>query len=154
MMAGVSDGELTTAHPGDAPQQSSADDVRLIDGQTAARHGWSSRAVIGQVVAAIVLIIAIAVKDPSTTSIGYGVSVGAISAFFALLSLVVHPSSKNGVLLFTAPGVGEVTVGKLLSGFLSIWWGVGSYVLTFLGPFVTTDNGYFAYVRRPTLRTC
>jgi len=145
MMAGVSDGELTTAHPGDAPQQSSADDVRLIDGQTAAHHGWSSRAVIGQVVAAIVLIIAVAVKDPATTSNwGFGVSVGAISAFSALLSLVVLPSSKSEWLLFTAPGVGEVTAGRLLSGFLSIWWGVGMGVLTFQGPFVTTDNGYFA----------
>lgn len=104
---------------------------------------------LGQFTSGVVLIIAVAVLDAaSTTNWGYGISVGAVGAGFALVSLGVL-SHGCGVaspeqILCAVPVLGDVSVSGALALLLCIWWNAGTYVLTFQGPFLDTGNGYFA----------
>jgi len=105
----------------------------------------------GQMVAAIILIIQSMFTDSNTTANwGYGLSVGIVSATFAVFGAIVMGGPLGGKVLFTAPFLAKPTsLNDLLSVFLFIWWGVGAGILTIDGPYKDTGpdshaNGYFA----------
>lgn len=69
-----------------------------------------------------------------TKQYGYAVSVGCISLILNLACLVLYRFK---------PGTIDAYIGYY-SIFMTLWWGVGTIVLTFDAPFTTTGNGYFA----------
>ena len=101
--------------------------------------------VISQIVAAVVLIIATAIRDEDTDNWAYALAVGSVALIIALASLMILPlPSITDRVVYVAPRLGEITVTSMLAIFLLPWWGVGMGILTFYGPFVSTTNGYFA----------
>jgi hypothetical protein len=100
----------------------------------------------GQFFAAMVVLIAICVQDGDfTKNYEYGISVGAIGMFFSLVGLFLimdEPIYKKN--LFNAPYLGEITLGRLIDIFNFVWFFLAAFILTFNGPFRTTENGYFA----------
>ena len=101
---------------------------------------------IGQFIAAIVLVIAICVDhQPSTTqNYAYTVVVASVAALLALVGFALVHFSRSEQILFAAPLLGDLSAKALLCLFLTIWWAVGMYVITFIAPFTSTGNGYFA----------
>ena len=100
---------------------------------------------VGQFIAAIVLLMASLTLDASTThNWAYSVVVAAVAMLFALAGLCLLAASAADKLVFTAPVLGDMNAGALVAVLMMAWWGVGVYVLTFLGPFLSTTNGYFS----------
>lgn len=99
-----------------------------------------------QLVASVVLLIAITVQLNSTTTPNWAYTVAAatVSLFFSLVGIVLikmrEPFDKK---LFAMSGT-DVTVGNCLSAFLFVWWAVAAGIITFQNPFKATGNGYFA----------
>ena len=116
--------------------------------QTFADSGQYVACLISQVAAAVILIIATALRDEDTDNWAYALAVGSVALIMALAGLLILPFPIAARVLYVAPKLGEITVTSMLSIFLLPWWGVGMGVLTFYGPFVATTNGYFAV--RPT----
>ncbi|KAL1522990.1 hypothetical protein AB1Y20_017953 [Prymnesium parvum] len=109
-----------------------------------ALSGERAACLLGQLGAAVILIIAITVLPSDTTHWEYTIAVGTVAAFFALVGLVVQQIALAERVLFTAPVMGDVNVCGLLAVFLVVWWGIGTWVITIQGPFIATGNGYFA----------
>eukprot|EP00457_Paulinella_chromatophora_P005585 gb/GEZN01005602.1/.p1 GENE.gb/GEZN01005602.1/~~gb/GEZN01005602.1/.p1 ORF type:complete len:339 (+),score=56.47 gb/GEZN01005602.1/:60-1076(+) len=65
---------------------------------------------------------------------GYALAVGIFSVTVTGISILFAK--------FGSPLDKEKT--KYVASFLVIWWTLGAFILTFLGPFETTGNGYFA----------
>lgn len=101
---------------------------------------------IGQVVVAIVLLIACIVSAKGMSNRGYGLAVSIVVMVFGLvgLRLALQPSLHDKSLGINIPMIGELTYGSLTAQFLFIWWFIGASILTFTGPFEVTSNGYFA----------
>lgn len=122
----------------------SGENLSALGGGEKATVSTRATSYTGQLVASVVLIIAIGVEDKSTQYWGYTIAVGAVSAAIALTELLLLAFQKSDKILFVAPVLGDMTESGVLALFLLVWWGVGTYVITFIAPFTTTSNGYFA----------
>ena len=139
MITGASAAPLMERDWGDSGENLSA-----LGGGEKATVSTRATSYTGQLVASVVLIIAIGVEDKSTQYWGYTIAVGAVSAAIALTELLLLAFQKSDKILFVAPVLGDMTESGVLALFLLVWWGVGTYVITFIAPFTTTSNGYFA----------
>jgi hypothetical protein len=100
---------------------------------------------IGQVIAAIVLLIAVATKAGDIVNQGYGIAAAVIAMIFGLGGMYISPLPDfSSSPLGTFPFLGNLTYGGALAKFLFVWWFVAAAILTFSGPFLITSNGYFA----------
>ena len=99
---------------------------------------------IGQVLAGIVLLIAITTIKGSDKNWAYGISASVIAIFFALVGLWLMRSTMGETPLGTYPYIGELTYVGALAQFNFIWWFIAAGIMTFSGPFLVTSNGYFA----------
>ena len=70
--------------------------------------------------------------------------VASVAALLALVGFALVHFSRSEQILFAAPLLGDLSAKALLCLFLTIWWAVGMYVITFIAPFTSTGNGYFA----------
>jgi len=106
----------------------------------------------GQLVAAVVLILAVSALPPQTTTCwGYALAVGIVSAAVSLVAALLLENLAGRVPLLPLPpsvaaasGAAALTLNGLLATFLFLWWGVGTGILTIHGPFLSTGNGYFS----------
>jgi hypothetical protein len=89
----------------------------------------SAREVLGIIFSAS--IIELASSDTGAKNGVYAICVGAISATFCGVALLLD--------FFKSPMSSENT--KKLAWFLFLWWSAGAFVLTFSGPFTDTNNG-------------
>jgi hypothetical protein len=89
----------------------------------------------GEVVAAVVVIIAVASKPdeiPGATHNrywDYALAVGIVACVFACARALLHVNGAGGQVLMTT-GLGPLTLSRLLGIFLFVWWAVGTGVLT------------------------
>jgi len=77
----------------------------------------------------------------------YGVVLSTISFVFTLLFLALAKFRPEALARFSLPlprNMGLLSAQQVFYGFLFIWWGPGTGVLTFHGPYRTTGNPYFA----------
>ena len=130
-------------HSSDA-NEAPRDRLGLHGQRSKALLGDQASCLIGQLIAAVVLVIAIGVLDSSTVHFAYTIAVGAVATGGALLGLWLGASSHGEKALFAAPVVGQLSANGCVAAFLATWWGIGTYIITFEGPFVSTCNGYFA----------
>ena len=99
---------------------------------------------LGQIAAAIVLLIAILAEGNSKNK-GWGIAGSVIALVFAAAALYMVPKEAlSEHPLGTFPYFGSCTYGSGLARFLFIWWFIIAGILTFSGPFLVTSNGYFA----------
>lgn len=68
------------------------------------------------------------------TNKAYGISVAVVSMVFAITAIVLSNTMVDAWDKF----------GIYVAYFMMLWNGVGVLILTFMGPFVYTTNGYFA----------
>ena len=75
----------------------------------------------------------------------YAFSVGVVSLVCALVLSALHRWRAADLrrTLLTDARAGPISVLQLIGVFLVVWWIPGAGVLTFVGPFVVTSNGYF-----------
>lgn len=101
-----------------------------------------------QLIASIVLCIAVGQLPTQVQNWEYTVAVGVVAAAFSFIGLLIFNLKRDvyDKILFTAPIFQEVTVGLLLAIFLFIWWAIGTGIITFQAPFngAGNFNGYFS----------
>jgi len=76
----------------------------------------------------------------------YALSVGLVSFATCVAALLVYkfaPATLTKALCRIGK-LGTMRPQHLLAFFLSAWWSAGAFLLTFWGPFLSTQNGYFA----------
>ena len=76
----------------------------------------------------------------------YALAVGLVSFAACVAALLVFKFSPA---FLTKPicrigRLGTMRPQHLVAFFLAAWWSAGAFLLTFWGPFVSTENGYFA----------
>jgi len=77
----------------------------------------------------------------------YGVTVAAVSFALTAVFMVLAKFRPAVLARFSLPlpkNLGLLSAQQVFYGFLLLWWGPGTGVLTFHGPYRTTGNPYFA----------
>jgi len=85
--------------------------------------------------------------SPDTDNTNYGVAVATVSLALTLLFMVLAKFRPEMLARFSLPlpkNLGMLSAQQVFYGFLLLWWGAGTGVLTFHGPYRTTGNPYFA----------
>jgi len=85
--------------------------------------------------------------SPDTDNTNYGVAVAAVSLALTLVFMVLAKFRPEVLARFSLPlpkNLGMLSAQQVFYGFLLLWWGAGTGVLTFHGPYRTTGNPYFA----------
>ena len=85
--------------------------------------------------------------SPDTDNTNYGVAVAAVSLALTLAFMLLAKFRPAVLARFSLPlpkNLGMLSAQQVFYGFLLLWWGPGTGVLTFHGPYRTTGNPYFA----------
>jgi len=123
---------------GESPTQSSDDGKFTLKlGGKEVSLGEDQIPLVGNTIAAIVLLIAMIDAPFGPKNKGYGIAVAIISLLVSLGSLVLMSMKEKGSPTWDLYG------NKILY-FLLIWNSIGASILTFNGPYLATSNGYFA----------
>jgi len=99
---------------------------------------------VGQIIAAILLLIAIIVLKGSVENQGFGITACIVALLLAFGGVYLTKKPLLGAVpLGTLPFVGLLTYSSFLALLAFLWWFISAGILTFSGPFLVTSNGYF-----------
>jgi len=74
----------------------------------------------------------------------YAVALSVISIGFTLIFLLMAKHHSNFQSISLNLPLGATSLPQLYSGFMVLWWGIGTGLLTFHKPYTYTGNAYFA----------
>ena len=111
-----------------------------------ARLGDEALPILGVALASLVVLLAASpAVGVGNGLVDYAFSVGVVSLVCALVLSALHRWRAADLRRtpLTDARAGPISVLQLIGVFLVVWWIPGAGVLTFVGPFVVTSNGYF-----------
>lgn len=84
-------------------------------------------------------------KMPGEASLAYAIAVSVISLVFTVLFIAFARFKTNAFMTKTLKvRQHSFTVPQLYGLFIALWWGIGTFVLTFYKPYSVPSNAYVA----------